>query len=138
MPWREEYEEHFVPMIGGRSVEWNRCISTAWTSNIIFHRLHYPITEPGEWVLDEIPHTPGADHPVWKIPTWLWIDNEQKYRAAAARSRYKAEAGTNTALPSRGFVRWSPTGSLTHEDIAPTVAALDTYECEQMAADVAT
>ena len=101
MPWREEYEEHFVPMIGGRQVEWDGRIGTAWTSNIIFHRLQYPIIEPGEWVLDAIPQTPGADHPVWKIATWLWTDNKQKDREAAARARYEAEAGTNTALPSR-------------------------------------
>ena len=82
-----------------------------------------------------IPQTPGADHPVCKIPAWLWMDNEQKNREAAARSRYEAEAGTNTALPSRGYVRWSPAGSLTDE--APAGTAFDTDECEHMAADVA-
>ena len=42
MPWRDEYEEHFVPMIGGRSAEWGGRINTAWRSSIIFDQIDYP------------------------------------------------------------------------------------------------
>ena len=128
MPWMEEYENHFSPMVDGRTMRWLGVIGALWPANIIYHRLPYLALEPGEWAMDLIPQTPGADHPVWQAAVQQRIGDEQRHRDAAARARYEAEVGSNVALPSRGFVRWSPTGSITDEDCASTAAASDNEE----------
>jgi hypothetical protein len=128
MPWMEEYENHFSPMVDGRTMRWFGLLGALWPANIIYHRLPYLTPEPGEWVMDVIPQTPGADHPVWQAAVQQRIGDEQRNRDEAARARYEAEVGSNGALPSRGFERWSPTGSISDEDCASTAAASDIEE----------
>ena len=115
-------------MVGGVTMEWLDLLDTVWSANIVYHRLPDRIPEPGEWVMDVIPQTPGADHPVWQAAVQQRIGDEQRNRDEAARARYEAEVGSNGALPSRGFERWSPTGSISDEDCASTAAASDIEE----------
>ncbi len=109
MPWMEEYETHFSPMVDGRTMRWFGLLGTLWPANIIYRRLPYLTPEPGDRVMDVIPQTPGADHLVWQAAVQQRIGDEQRNRDEAARARYEAEVGSNGALPSRGFERWSPT-----------------------------
>ncbi len=128
MPWMDEYEIHFCPMVDGRAMRWLGLLGALRPANIIYHRLPDLTSELGEWVLDVIPQTPGADHPVWQAAVQQRIGDEQRNRDEAARARYEAEAGSNGALPSRGFARWSPTGSITDADCASIAAASDHEE----------
>jgi hypothetical protein len=128
MPWMEEYENYFCPMVDGRTMSWLGLLGALRPANIIYHRLSDLTPELGEWVLDVIPQTPGADHPVWQAAVQQRIGDEQRNRDEAARARYEAEVGSNGALPSRGFERWSPTGSISDEDCASTAAASDIEE----------
>jgi hypothetical protein len=93
MPWRAEYEEHFSPMVGGITMEWFDLLGTAWSANIVYHRLPYRIHEPGECVMDVIPQTPGADHPVWQAP----YNSGSSSTNPRARSRSRRRSATATA-----------------------------------------
>ncbi len=118
MPWTAEYEEHFSPMVGGIAMEWFDHLCTVRSANIVYHRLPYRIHEPGECVMDVIPQTPGADHPVWQAAVQQRIGDEQRNR----------EVVSNGTPPSREFERWSPTGSISDEACASSAAASDIDE----------
>ena len=48
---------------------------------------------------------------------------EQRAREVAATVRFEAVAGSYEALPPRGLVSWSPSGSATADDAATDVAS---------------
>ena len=123
-PMQHESYDEFTPTVRGARVAWTASVRGAflfnWWNHIEFVPRDPDNMRVSQWSREE---SESLDR---------WLDNEvgriQRSRDQAAAVRFAAVAGSNDALPTRGFVSWSPTGSASEAEAASTEAASDQDE----------
>ena len=123
-PMQHEWLHEFTPTVRGAPVDWTASVRRAflfnWWNHIMFVPRDPENVRVSQWSREERE----------SLERWLSneIGREQRARELAAAARFAAAAGSNDTLPTRGFVRWSPTGSASEAEAASTVAASEQDE----------